>query len=85
MHLPGHRNAQTVKGVAFAGADDELVLSGSDCGHVFIWDKLSGRLRQFLEGDQHVVNCLESHPFLPLTMATSGTWLRALNILLLVI
>ena len=80
MDLAGHRNAQTVKGVAFAGADDGLVLSGSDCGHVFIWDKATGRLQRFLEGDQHVVNCLESHPFLPLTIATSGVRLRAQDI-----
>lgn len=73
----GHRNAQTVKGVAFAGADDELVMSGSDCGHLFIWDKRTGRLLQFLEADEHVVNCLESHPYLPLTIATSGTGFRA--------
>lgn len=73
----GHRNAQTVKGCAFAGAGDELVMSGSDCGHLFIWDKHTGQLQQFLEGDQNVVNCLEQHPFLPLTIATSGAPLWA--------
>ena len=39
LHAAGHRNAQTVKGVAFAGAEDELVASGSDCGHLFLWNK----------------------------------------------
>ena len=41
---PGHRNSQTVKGVNFMGAADEWVVSGSDCGHIFVWDKRSGRL-----------------------------------------
>ena len=40
----GHRNSQTVKGVNFMGWSDEWVVSGSDCGHVFIWDKKTGRL-----------------------------------------
>ena len=29
-----------MKGVAFAGAEDELVASGSDCGHLYLWDKV---------------------------------------------
>ncbi|CAA6656875.1 unnamed protein product [Spirodela intermedia] len=35
----GHRNSQTVKGVSFFGPNDEYVVSGSDCGHVFVWKK----------------------------------------------
>ncbi|XP_051230786.1 uncharacterized protein [Lolium perenne] len=35
----GHRNSRTVKGVSFFGPNDEYVLSGSDCGNVFIWKK----------------------------------------------
>uniref|UniRef100_A0A8I6Y079 DDB1- and CUL4-associated factor 8 n=1 Tax=Hordeum vulgare subsp. vulgare TaxID=112509 RepID=A0A8I6Y079_HORVV len=35
----GHRNFRTVKGVSFFGPNNEYVLSGSDCGHVFIWRK----------------------------------------------
>lgn len=68
----GHRNARTVKGVAFAGADDEFVMSGSDCGHLFIWNKVDGKLRACHRGDNSIVNCLEQHPLLPLTIATSG-------------
>lgn len=33
---------------------------------------MGGRLRACLLGDNHVVNCLEQHPTLPLTLATSG-------------
>ncbi|KAL6982282.1 hypothetical protein U1Q18_049347, partial [Sarracenia purpurea var. burkii] len=35
----GHRNSKTVKGVSFFGPHDEYVMSGSDCGHIFIWKK----------------------------------------------
>ncbi|KAM9577763.1 DDB1- and CUL4-associated factor 8-like [Trichechus inunguis] len=68
----GHRNNTTVKGVNFYGPKSEFVASGSDCGHIFIWDKSSCQIIQFMEGDKGgSVNCLESHPSLPV-MATSG-------------
>ena len=54
------------------GVADEYVVSGSDCGHVYIWGKHDGKLQQLLKGDKHVVNCLEPHPYLPATLATSG-------------
>ncbi|KAL3160011.1 hypothetical protein ABBQ38_010398 [Trebouxia sp. C0009 RCD-2024] len=68
----GHVNSETVKGVSFMGVADEYVVSGSDCGHVYIWSKHDGKLQQLLKGDRHVVNCLEPHPYLPATLATSG-------------
>ena len=67
----GHRNYRTVKGVSFAGASDEYIASGSDDGHIYMWSR-DGVLRQWLEGDRRVVNCIEPHPQLPLVMATSG-------------
>nr|XP_040028000.1 DDB1- and CUL4-associated factor 8 [Gasterosteus aculeatus aculeatus] len=68
----GHRNNATVKGVNFYGPRSEFVVSGSDCGHIYLWDKYSARIVQFMEGDRGgVVNCLEPHPNLP-GMATSG-------------
>ncbi|XP_035025443.1 DDB1- and CUL4-associated factor 8 isoform X1 [Hippoglossus stenolepis] len=68
----GHRNNATVKGVNFYGPSSEFVVSGSDCGHIYLWDKNSARIVQFMEGDRGgVVNCLEPHPHLP-GMATSG-------------
>lgn len=50
---------------------DDYVMSGSDCGHVFVWDRETAKLCMLLEADQHVVNCLQPHPFLPM-LATSG-------------
>ncbi|TRY98936.1 hypothetical protein DNTS_016991 [Danionella cerebrum] len=68
----GHRNNATVKGVNFYGPCSEFVVSGSDCGHIYLWDKKSARVVQFMEGDRGgVVNCLEPHPHLP-GLATSG-------------
>ena len=66
----GHRNARTmIKEANFWGND--FVMSGSDCGHVFVWDKETAKLCMLFEADQHVVNCLQPHPYLPL-LATAG-------------
>eukprot|EP00062_Callorhinchus_milii_P009422 gi/632953219/ref/XP_007892297.1/ PREDICTED: DDB1- and CUL4-associated factor 8 [Callorhinchus milii] len=68
----GHRNNATVKGVNFYGPRSQFIVSGSDCGHIFLWEKESCQIIQFLEGDDGgVVNCLEPHPHLPV-LATSG-------------
>ena len=47
----GHRNNQTVKGVNFFGPQSEYVVSGSDCGHVFLWEKESEEIVQCQDGD----------------------------------
>ncbi|XP_054274371.1 DDB1- and CUL4-associated factor 6-like isoform X1 [Macrosteles quadrilineatus] len=70
----GHRNARffcrtMIKEATFWG--DDYVMSGSDCGHVFVWERETARLVMLLEADHHVVNCLQPHPYLPL-LATSG-------------
>ncbi|XP_042222907.1 DDB1- and CUL4-associated factor 6-like isoform X2 [Homarus americanus] len=66
----GHRNARTmIKEACFWG--DDHVMSGSDCGRVFAWERKTGRLVMLWEADRHVVNCLQPHPTLPV-LATSG-------------
>ncbi|CAO2623812.1 DDB1- and CUL4-associated factor 8 [Lemmus lemmus] len=68
----GHRNIATVKGVYFYGPKSEFVMSGSDCGHIFIWEKSSCQIVQFLEAEKEgIVNCIDSHPYLPV-LASSG-------------
>jgi len=68
----GHRNSATTKGVNFYGPRSEFVVSGSDCGNVFIWDKETSGLVTLMAGDDNgVVNVLEPHPHLPV-LATSG-------------
>jgi len=66
----GHRNARTmIKEAAWWGND--FILSGSDCGHLFAWDRKSTKLVMMLEADRHVVNCVQPHPTDPF-LATSG-------------
>ncbi|KAF6034633.1 DCAF8 [Bugula neritina] len=68
----GHRNSSTVKGVNFYGPNSEYIVSGSDCGNVFFWDKTSSEPLQIQKGDEGgVVNVLEPHPHLPY-LAVSG-------------
>lgn len=55
----GHCNIKTVKDVNYFGLDDEYVLSGSDSGHLFIWDRKTSKLVNILEGDGEVVNVIE--------------------------
>eukprot|EP01118_Nematostelium_gracile_P007330 TRINITY_DN2382_c0_g1_i1.p1 TRINITY_DN2382_c0_g1~~TRINITY_DN2382_c0_g1_i1.p1 ORF type:complete len:505 (+),score=119.11 TRINITY_DN2382_c0_g1_i1:48-1562(+) len=67
----GRRNVQTfLKEISFF-ADDSYVTTGSDCGHLFIWEKLSGKLVQLIKADRSVVNGVAPHPVLPL-LATCG-------------
>ncbi|QMW26101.1 hypothetical protein G4B84_001346 [Aspergillus flavus NRRL3357] len=67
----GHCNVKTVKDVNFFGLNDEYVVSGSDMGHLFIWDRKTCDLVNILEGDSEVVNVIQGHPYEP-TIAASG-------------
>lgn len=70
MKYTGHRNARTmIKEATFWGND--YVMCGSDCGHIFTWDRRTGKLVMLMQADQHVVNCLQPHPVLPY-LASSG-------------
>lgn len=57
--------------VNFIGPNDELVVSGSDDGNFFVWNKFTADLSGIYEGDGSVVNVIEGHPSLPL-LAVSG-------------
>lgn len=67
----GHCNARTIKDVNYYGMNDEYVVSGSDDGHFFIWDRKTTRVLNILEGDGEVVNVVQGHPYEPL-IACSG-------------
>nr|XP_015219561.1 PREDICTED: DDB1- and CUL4-associated factor 6 [Lepisosteus oculatus] len=70
MVYKGHRNSRTmIKESSFWGSN--FVMSGSDCGHIFIWDRHTAEHLMLLEADNHVVNCLQPHPFDPI-LASSG-------------
>jgi nuclear receptor interaction protein len=67
----GHCNIKTVKDVNFFGLDDEYVVSGSDDGNLFIWNRKTTQLVNILEGDGEVVNVVQGHPYETM-LAVSG-------------
>lgn len=67
----GHRNCETVKGVSFYGPKSEYVVSGSDCGRMFIWRKKDAEIVRVMEADKQVVNCIQPHPHTPM-LASCG-------------
>lgn len=56
-------NCVQIKESCFWG--NNFVMSGSDCGHIFIWDRHTAEHLMLLEADNHVVNCLQPHPYDP--------------------
>lgn len=72
----GHCNVKTVKDANFFGLNDEYVVSGSDSGHVFIWNKRTSELVNILAGDSEVVNVIQGKCHLPFAIAHD---LTALN------
>lgn len=79
----GHRNVETIKQVTYLSSYNSIydlqnsknrdyVLSGSDCGHIFIWDSETGVPVKVLIGSlSNPVNCITPHKDFPL-IATSG-------------
>lgn len=66
----GHRNCRTsIKEAIFWG--DDYVMSGSDCGRVFIWHKETAQIVSAFQADERVVNCLAPNPY-HYALATSG-------------
>ena len=74
----GHCNIKTVKDANYFGLQDDYVVSGSDSGHVFIWDKKTSELVNILKGDEEVVNVVQgpSH--------SSGESSRAIKLCLII-
>ena len=42
----------TVKGVNFYGPRSEFIVSGSDCGNVFLWEKNSEKIVNYFQADK---------------------------------
>ncbi|KAF9368729.1 DDB1- and CUL4-associated factor 8, partial [Mortierella sp. AD011] len=50
----GHKNADTmasIKEANFFGPNSEFIMSGSDDGRIFFWDKKSGKILNVIKGD----------------------------------
>lgn len=41
-----------VKGVNYFGSKSEFIVSGSDCGHIYMWEHDSESIIQFMLGDE---------------------------------
>jgi len=67
----GHCNSRTIKDVNYYGLNDDYVVSGSDDGHFFIWDRKTMKIVNILEGDGETVNVVQGHPYEPM-IACSG-------------
>jgi DDB1- and CUL4-associated factor 8 len=82
----GHLNRKTVKQVTYLSSEGSLhlshataskdsqdyVLSGSDLGHIFIWNRNTGEIVKILIGSKcNAINCITPHKDLPL-IATCG-------------
>uniref|UniRef100_A0A182MW73 Uncharacterized protein n=1 Tax=Anopheles culicifacies TaxID=139723 RepID=A0A182MW73_9DIPT len=72
IRFRGHSNVKTIKGVNFFGPHSEYVVSGSDCGSIYLWEKSSQTIVNWLRyNSSEIVNCLEPHPEFPI-LASSG-------------
>ncbi|XP_041096542.1 WD and tetratricopeptide repeats protein 1 [Polyodon spathula] len=68
----GHCNTTTdIKEANFFGSKGQYIVSGSDDGSFFIWEKETSNLVRILQGDESIVNCLQPHPSYCF-LATSG-------------
>ncbi|PVU96727.1 hypothetical protein BB561_000992 [Smittium simulii] len=67
----GHCNTFTVKDVNFYGPNDEYIVSGSDDGNIFIWDKFTSNIVSIIKSDSEVVNVIESDGHSPI-LAVGG-------------
>ena len=46
------KSAYHFTGVNFYGSHSEYVVSGSDCGNIFIWDKNTEAIVRLMHGDE---------------------------------
>lgn len=66
------KNYIPVVGATFFGPNSEYVVSGSDDGYFYLWDRESEGIIQWLHADiDGAVNVIESHPTLPV-LASAG-------------
>ncbi|EIE20239.1 hypothetical protein COCSUDRAFT_48661 [Coccomyxa subellipsoidea C-169] len=67
----GHYNRVGCKEVALMGSHSQYVVSGSDDGHIFVWQRGTGQLVNLLRSSDTGVSCVAPHPHLPM-LASCG-------------
>lgn len=62
-YFTGHASKHTeIKESNFFGSNNQIVMSGSDDGHIFMWSTETGELLNRTEADGQIVNCVLGHP-----------------------
>lgn len=62
----GHKNGATIKGVSYFGPKSEFIVSGSDCGYVYFWEKNTEAIVQWMLADDNgVVSRISTKPSAP--------------------
>lgn len=59
----GSTNHQTdIKEANFFGSRDQYIIAGSDCGHMYIWNRDTSKIQGIFEADDHILNICQPHP-----------------------
>ncbi|KAF1769362.1 hypothetical protein GCK72_001179 [Caenorhabditis remanei] len=59
----GSTNHQTdIKEANFFGSRDQYIVAGSDCGHMYIWNRDTSKLQGIWRADDHILNIVQPHP-----------------------
>lgn len=59
----GHTSKQTdIKEANFFGSSNQIILSGSDDGKIYMWNAMTGELLNHTVADEQIVNCVLGHP-----------------------
>lgn len=67
----GHKSEQTdIKEARFFGSGNQVVLSGSDDGFVYIWSATTSELLTRVKADEQIVNCVLPHPYRSMIIAS---------------
>ncbi len=66
-----HSSSGRSEWLPFLYSKGQYIVSGSDDGSFFIWEKETTNLVRILQGDESIVNCLQPHPSYCF-LATSG-------------
>lgn len=67
----GHVSRETeIKEANFYGSKNQVVLSGSDDGKVYLWSSTTGALLSCVEADDQIVNCVMGHPYQTMIIAS---------------
>jgi WD40 repeat protein len=68
----GHKQENNIIKIGFGGANENMVVSGSEDANIYLWNCDKGDLLAKLEGHSDIVNCISWHPRDPLILASAS-------------